>query len=180
MNKCVEALEKAAGDLDVAIGELRKMGLASAQKKATRSANDGVITVARGNGKVALLELNSETDFVARNTNFQSLATSIAHTALQTVDGKSSGGIIDIETSTLVSATLHGTASPVSEAVGVAISQLGENIVVRRSCVLLPSPAGGVVCNYVHNAYSPDVGRAAAAVAITSRATDKKALNRQS
>ena len=173
MKKCVDALNKTGGDLEEAIAELRKAGLATAQKKASRGAHEGAVAVASEPHGLAVVELNSETDFVARNSTFQSLVASIARTAvLGASDSK--GGELDL--AALSSAELVGEAAPVSEAIGVAVGQLGENLVLRRACVLVTPPAGGVVCSYVHNTYAPGIGRTAAAVALRSDASDPDAL----
>jgi len=177
MKKCVEALDKASGDIDEAIAELRKIGLASAQKKASRGANEGAVAIATGECTLAIVELNSETDFVARNDTFQALATSVARTALDSaVDASGGAGPFEVDVAQLGSATLDGDAAPVSEALGVAVGQLGENLVLRRACLLAAPPAGGMVCSYVHNTYSPGVGRTASAVSLASEAADRDAL----
>ncbi|KAL1514800.1 hypothetical protein AB1Y20_003886 [Prymnesium parvum] len=177
MKKCVEALDKASGDLEEAISELRKIGLATAQKKASRGAHDGVVCLARSDHAAALVEINSETDFVARNQTFQSLASSIARTALHSVDvASASSQAVEIDTSVVSTATLEGDTVPVAEALGVAVGQLGENLVLRRGFVLAEPTSGGVVCSYVHNTYSPNVGRTAAMVSLASTAQDRTAL----
>ena len=177
MKKCVEALDKASGDIEEAIAELRKIGLATAQKKASRGANEGAVSVFDGECALAIVEVNSETDFVARNDTFQGLAASIARTALSSgVDMSGGAGPFELDVATLGAATLDGDAAPISEALGVAVGQLGENLVLRRACVLAAPPTGGVVCSYVHNTYSPGVGRTAAAVSLGSAAADTAAL----
>ena len=181
MKKCVEALKKSDGDLNLAIDELRKSGLATAQKKASRDALEGAVAVSSGPLGLAIIELNSETDFVARNTTFQSLAASIAHTANLTTfqrDSPHRGEAPELDVALLGSADLTGEAKavPVSEAIGVAVGTLGENLVLRRACVLAAPPGGGVACSYVHNAYAPDIGRTAAAIALRSDAADADAL----
>lgn len=175
MKKCVEALDKADGDLDEAVTILRKAGVAAAAKKAGRGASEGAAAVAHGPGGAALIEINSETDFVARNDIFQKLCADVARTALGLAPpGEAAPAPVDA--AALGAAPLDGSTSSVTEALGVAVSQLGENLVLRRA-VALPTPAaGGVVATYVHNAYAPGVGRTAAAVVLSSTAGDAEAL----
>lgn len=185
MKKCVEAIDATGGDLEEAIAQLRKAGLAAAGKKASRGANEGAVAVAHTPAALALIELNSETDFVARNEVFHALAGDLARTALSTGLGSvSSTGLLtlDLPTSELGDRKLE-TESPaapgaesVNECVGVAVSQLGENLVLRRASLLLAPPEGGVVAAYVHNTYAPGIGRTAAAVALRSDAADADAL----
>lgn len=179
MKKCVEALDKASGDVEEAISELRKIGIASAKKKASRGANEGVVSVVNDGVKAAVVELNSETDFVAMNNTFCSLSLSLARTVLLgAVEDNGSKEPREVDISDLSETILDGDTCPVSEALGVAIGQLGENIVVRRACMLKAPPAGGVVCSYVHNTYSPNVGRIAALVTLASKTSDLEALRR--
>ena len=176
MKKCVEALNEANGDVDEAATILRKAGLAAAQKKAGRGATEGATAVAHGNGMLAVVEVNSETDFVARNELFQVLVGRIAQTALSLPAADSTTTHVQLDPAAISAAPLDGDVSTVGEALGVAVSQLGENLVLRRACRLATPPEGGLVASYVHNTYSPGVGRTAAAVALRSSATDTDAV----
>ena len=184
MKKCVDALAAADGDLDAAVDWLRKSGVATAHKKAGRGANEGAVVVASDQAGCVLIELNSETDFVARNGLFHELASGLAKESLSLVRGGGTGagsgagsgsGPYEIEPAVLAALPLPqaggaGGSLPAAEAISVAVSQLGENLVLRRACAL-PVPAeGGVVTSYVHNTYAPGLGRTAAAVALRSQA----------
>ena len=184
MKKCVDALAAADGDLDAAVDWLRKSGVATAHKKAGRGANEGAVVVASDQAGCVLVELNSETDFVARNGLFHELAGGLAKESLSLVRGGGTGagsgagsgsGPYEIEPAVLAALPLPqaggaGGSLPAAEAISVAVSQLGENLVLRRACAL-PVPAeGGVVTSYVHNTYAPGLGRTAAAVALRSQA----------
>jgi len=173
MKKCVDALAAAEGDLDAAVDWLRKSGVATAHKKAGRGANEGAVVVASGEAGCVVVELNSETDFVARNSIFHELANTVARESLSFVRGGSGrSGPYEIDQAALAALPLpqEGGSVPASEAISMAVSQLGENLVLRRACAL-PIPAeGGVVTSYVHNAYAPGLGRTVAAVALRSQA----------
>ena len=176
MKKCVDALEKAGGDVEEAVTILRKAGVAAAGKKAGRDASEGAAAVYHGPAGAAIVEINSETDFVARNEIFQKLCADVARTALGLAPAASDAGKVAIENDALGAAPLDGSAASVTESLGVAVSQLGENLVLRRA-VVLPTPAeGGVVATYVHNAYAPGVGRTASSVVLASTASDTDAL----
>jgi len=176
----VKALQEAEGDLEQAAIILRKMGVASAHKKAGRGAFEGAVAMAHTDDAVALVELNSETDFVARNEVFQQLTKGVAHNALelgvgQAVSATGEVRAVDMDALNVASLALAPEPTTIGEAIGVAMSQLGENIVLRRAqCLRLRG--SGVVGAYVHNAYSPGVGQTGAAVAIASDAADTAML----
>jgi elongation factor Ts len=189
MKKCVEALAASADDVEGAVAWLRKSGVASAAKKAGRGANEGAVAVAATDRELAVIELNSETDFVARNTVFQELARGVVRSALALGAAEAAAGPAprDLDLGALGRAPLAADggggggsgAPPVAEAVGVAAGTLGENLVLRRACVLrLADGAPGLIARYVHNAYADGVGRTAAAVALQSEAADADALRR--
>ena len=190
MAKCVEALKATDDDVDSAIDWLRKAGLASAGKKAARGAHEGAIALAGTDTALALVEVNTETDFVARNELFHALCADIAASALGLGEAGARG---DVDTAALGAESLPGRG-PVADAVALAVSQLGENVVLRRATVLgesprrhgcvqrsaasgrnaRASPAGaqnGVVSSYVHNAYAPHIGQIGAGVALECGAT---------
>ena len=159
MMDCKRALQETDGDMEGAVHWLRAKGLAKAAKKADRVAAEGVIALAsrqNGGGMTgALIELNSETDFVARNDAFQALARKIATAALE-VDG-------DVEA--LRASTLED-GKTVSESVTDLIATIGENLVLRRSARF--DVAAGTVGAYVHGALAgaPDLGRIGVLVAV--------------
>lgn len=185
MKECVKALKATEGNIEEAIAWLRKAGVASAHKKADRQTSDGAVVLAMGEAGIACVEVNTETDFVARNTVFQDLATSIARSCLSlsvSSAGATAGatGPLSIDVAALGASKLasgQAEAPMVSDALALAMTQLGENVVVRRAC-LLPIPENGLIASYVHNQYSPQLGRIGAAVALASDAADKAALKK--
>jgi elongation factor Ts len=156
MMDCKKALVENDGDLDAAVDWLRSRGLAKAAKKADRVAADGLIAVASKGKKAALIELNSETDFVARNEEFQALVRTIAEVAL-TTDGSLEA---------IKSAAFPGTGRDVAGEVTEAITRIGENMTLRRSDVL--SVDEGVVGTYVHAAVVPNLGKIGILVGLKS------------
>ncbi len=169
MMDCKTALQENNGDIEAAIDWLRTKGLAKAAKKADRVAAEGLIGVADGDGKTAIVELNAETDFVARNDQFQALVSAVATAALGT-DG----------TLSAVTATeLAGTGKTVETAITDAVATIGENMTLRRSDVL--SVETGVVASYIHSAAAPGLGKIGIIVALESAGDKAKlsALGRQ-
>jgi elongation factor Ts len=141
MMECKKALEETNGDIEVAIENMRKSGQAKAAKKAGRIAADGVIKVAIStDGKsAAMVEVNCETDFVAKDENFQSFADAIANRALNS-------DVADVEA--LVALPLHeGEATTIEEARQALISKIGENMTVRR---MMRFSTSGVLSSYLH------------------------------
>lgn len=139
MMECKKALVAAEGDIERAIDDLRKSGQAAAAKKAGRTAAEGVIAVATAeDGKVAVMvEINSETDFVARDSNFLEFADKVAQAALVNKEA-------DVEKLAALSTTDGET---VEEARNKLIQKIGENIQVRRAAILASE---GLVGSYVH------------------------------
>ena len=139
MMECKKALVETNGDLEAAAELMRKSGLAKADKKATRVAAEGVIVIERSGDhkRAAIVEVNCETDFVAREKDFQSFAAGVAKVALS----KNPGSLED-----LLGATLEGSQT-VDEARRALIAKIGENIGVRRYSVL---EAPAVVGTYLH------------------------------
>jgi elongation factor Ts len=166
MMDCKKALTENNGDIEQAIDWLRAKGLSKAAKKSDRVAAEGLVAVALDNsgagGVGAAIELNSETDFVARNELFQQAARKIAQIAL-TTDGK---------VETISAAPCDG--STVNEVVTNLIATVGENMMVRRAARF--SVENGAVAAYVHNAVTPELGRIGVLVALSSTASDKAAL----
>lgn len=155
MMDCKRALDENAGNMEVAIDWLRKKGLASAAKKSGRVAAEGLVAVATSVTMAAVVELNSETDFVARNDQFQELVGNIAAQAL------SAKG--DIET---VKSQKIATGKTVAESITDAIATIGENMNLRRTATL--SVKDGVVATYVHSAIKAGMGKIGVLVALES------------
>jgi len=154
MMDCKAALGETSGDLEAAVDWLRKKGLAKAAKKAGRIAAEGLIGIALGGGKGVVVEVNSETDFVARNDRFQGLVRMIANIALKV------GTDIDA-----IKAAKVGDLT-VSDAIHAAIATIGENITLRRAAQVTVKP--GVVGSYVHNSVSEGLGKIGVIVALES------------
>jgi elongation factor Ts len=125
MMECKKALEASNGDIDVAIEELRKSGVAKAGKKAGRVAAEGAITIAISgdNKKAIMIEINSETDFVARDTNFTTFVKAVGETALQNNSA---------DVAALSAATLQGQGKTVEETRLELVTKVGENVQIRR------------------------------------------------
>jgi elongation factor Ts len=155
MMDCKAALTETNGDLEAAVDWLRKKGLSKAAKKAGRVAADGLIGSELAKGKGVLVEVNSETDFVARNDHFQGLVKMIAQAAL-----KAGTNVDDILAAKAGSMTI-------GEAITSAIATIGENISLRRAAVLEANP--GVVSAYVHSQISEGLGRMGVLVALNSQ-----------
>ncbi len=156
MMDCKRALGETGGDLEGAVDWLRKKGLAAAAKKAGRVAAEGLVGVALGERVGALVEVNSETDFVARNDVFQGFVTTVARLAL---DG-------DGTTETLRATAFPGTGRTVAEEVTQLVGTIGENISLRRAARL--TVENGIVASYIHNAAAPGLGKIGVLVALES------------
>lgn len=169
MMDCKKALAETDGNIEAAVDWLRSKGLAKAAKKADRVAAEGLVGLATAGTKAAVIELNSETDFVARNEDFQAMVSAIANVALTT------GG----ELEEVASAQFPGTGRTIAEEVTEAVAKIGENMNLRRTAVL--SVTDGVVGSYVHSAVAPGMGKIGILVALESTG-DKavlEALGRQ-
>ncbi len=164
MMDCKTALQENDGDIEAAIDWLRTKGLAKAAKKAGRVAAEGLIGIAESEGKAAIVELNAETDFVARTDQFQALVSAVAAAALGT------DGTLDAVTA----AEFHGAGGSVQMAITDAIATIGENMSLRRSDVL--NVRTGVVATYIHSAVTPGLGKIGVIVALES-AGDKARLS---
>ena len=161
MMDCKSALGDTNGDIQAAIDLLRKKGLSKAAKKAGRVAAEGLIGVALRGLKGVVVEVNSETDFVARNDLFQGLVRMIANVALDVGT--------DVET---IKAGKVGDLT-VNDAINSAIATIGENITLRRAAQL--SVSAGIIGSYVHNSVSEGLGRIGVIVALESQG-DKDTL----
>jgi elongation factor Ts len=166
MMDCKKALSESAGDLEAAVDWLRKKGLSAAAKKSSRTAAEGLVGVAVNGKTAAVVEVNSETDFVAKNDIFQGFVRCVTQLAV------SVGG--DVEK--LAATTYPGTSKSVSEQLTENIATIGENQTLRRATRL--TVTNGCVSSYVHNAASPGLGKIGVLVAIESEA-DVEALGKQ-
>ncbi len=169
MMDCKKALQECGGDFEVAVDWLRKKGLAAAAKKSSRIAAEGLVAVAVAGTKGAVVELNSETDFVARNDKFQTLVNTIVNLELTTGD--------DLET--LKNAAYPDTGRTVVEEIADHVGVIGENMNLRRVAFL--SVEQGVVVSYMHNAVVPNLGKIGVLVALesTGDAAKLQALGKQ-
>ncbi len=163
MMDCKKALSEVGGDIDSAVDWLRKAGMASAAKKAGRVAAEGLVAVQADGASGAIVEVNAETDFVARNEQFQGFVGKVAHIAVE------QGG--DFEK--IKNAAIDG-AGTVDEAAKSLVATIGENINLRRSAGLKVS--NGVVASYIHNALTPNSGRIGVLVGLESEGDKEKLM----
>lgn len=166
MMDCKAALSETGGNLEAAVDWLRKKGLSKAAKKAGRVAAEGLVGVAVGATKGILVEVNSETDFVARNDLFQGLVKMVADAALD------AGASVD-----KILAAKAGSIT-IDEAIADTIAKVGENMSLRRAAEL--SVGKGAIGSYVHNAVSDGLGRIGVLVALESagKSDELKAFGR--
>ena len=166
MMDCKAALAESSGNLEAAVDWLRKKGLSKAAKKAGRVAAEGLVGVAVSSNKGILVEVNSETDFVARNDLFQGLVKMIADAAL------TAGA--DVEK---ILAARAGSIT-IADAIADTIAKVGENMTLRRAAEL--SVGKGVVASYVHSSVTDGLGRIGVIVALESggKADELKAFGR--
>jgi elongation factor Ts len=163
MMDCKAALNETSGDMEAAVDWLRTKGLAKAAKKAGRVAAEGLIGLAAKPKEAALVEVNSETDFVARNDTFQKMASGIAEAAL------GAKGNLD----KLAKAKFPGRNATVADTVKEMIGTIGENMTLRRTAFL--EVKKGAVASYMHNMMAPGLGKIGVIVALES-AGDPEAL----
>ncbi|MCB1509534.1 MAG: elongation factor Ts [Hyphomicrobiaceae bacterium] len=156
MMDCKAALTESGGDVEAAVDWLRKKGLSKAAKKSDRVAAEGLIGVASSGKSGAVVELNSETDFVARNDQFQSMVRTIAGIAAE------ANGDVDA----LLASAYPGASGSVEDHVKEMIGTIGENMTVRRTAAL--SVENGVVAEYVHNKVADGLGKIGVLVALSS------------
>ncbi|MDE2514544.1 MAG: elongation factor Ts [Rhodospirillales bacterium] len=154
MMDCKRALSEAGGALEPAIDWLRKKGLAAAAKKSGRVAAEGLIGIASAPGRAAMVEVNAETDFVARNETFQAFVQAVAGVALEAGE----------DIAAIAAAAYPGTGRSVAEELTHLIATIGENMTLRRARVL--RVAKGTVASYVHSAIKPGLGKIGVLVAI--------------
>ena len=162
MMDCKKALDETDGNMDAAIDWLRTKGLAAAAKKSGRVASEGLVGIAVDGTRGAVVELNAETDFVARNSEFQSFVASLANLAL---------GVPDLDGLKMVN--FPGTGRNVTEELTQKIATIGENMSLRRmQCIEV---SNGAIVSYMHNATATGLGRIGVLVALES-AADKERL----
>ena len=154
MMDCKAALSESAGDLETAVDWLRKKGLAKAAKKAGRVAADGLIGVALKANKGVVVEVNSETDFVARNDLFQGLVRMIADVALD----------VGADVEKILAARIGDRTA--ADAIAETIAKVGENMTLRRAAGL--SVGKGAIASYVHNSVVDGLGKIGVIVALES------------
>ena len=154
MMDCKRALVEADGDLDGATDWLRKKGLAAAAKKSGRVAAEGLVGVASAVGKAAVVEVNAETDFIARNEDFQAYVETVAKLALE----------VGEDLDALKATPYPGEGRNVADQLVHLVATIGENMALRRVRVL--SVKEGVVATYVHGAIRPGLGKIGVIVAI--------------
>ncbi len=158
MMDCKKALTENGGDLEASIDWLRAKGLAAAAKKAGRTAAEGLVGVVTSGTKGAVVEVNSETDFVAKNEQFQDFVRTVTGVVLET-------GTTDIDA---IAATAHPAGETVGDVLTNNIATIGENQSLRRAAVL--SVKEGAVISYVHNAAATGLGKIGVLVALESSA----------
>ena len=156
MMDCKSALAETKGDVEAAVDWLRTKGLAKAAKKAGRVAAEGLIGLGADAKEAALVEVNSETDFVARNDTFQTMASGIAKAAL------AAKGDLD----KLAKAKFPGGSASVADTIKEMIGTIGENMTLRRTAYL--TAKNGAVASYMHNLMAPGLGKIGVIVALES------------
>ncbi|MUO77748.1 elongation factor Ts [Agrobacterium vitis] len=164
MMDCKKALAENGGDMEASIDWLRAKGIAKADKKSGRTAAEGLIGIASAGTTAVVVEVNSETDFVARNDAFQDMVRGISTVALST------DGTVDA----INAANYAATGKTVADSIKDAIATIGENMALRRATQL--KVEDGVVATYVHNAVSDGLGKLGVLVALKSTG-NKEALN---
>ena len=158
MMDCKKALTETQGDVEAAVDWLRTKGLATAAKKAGRVASEGLVAVMSDGANGAIVEVNSETDFVARNERFQAFAKSVGDLVL--TSGNSDIKVLETE-------IFPGSERNVGEELTHLIATIGENLALRRADTL--SVTSGVVANYVHSATVPGLGRIGVLIGLESK-----------
>lgn len=161
MMDCKKALTECDGDMEKAVDWLRTKGLSAAAKKSGRIASEGLVGVAVSGTKAAIVEVNSETDFVAKNDKFQALVENVAKVALEAGD--------DVEK--LKKAAYPGTGRNVESEIAELVGVIGENMQLRRSATI----SGDVIVSYIHNAVSDNIGKIGVLVALSTKGDKEKA-----
>jgi elongation factor Ts len=168
MMDCKSALVETGGDMEAAVDWLRKKGLSKAAKKAGRVAAEGLVAIAVAGTSGVVVEVNAETDFLAKNEQFQTLARNVAGVALKVGD--------DVEA---VKVAAYPGGGTVQDAIANAIATIGENMALRRASKF--DVSAGVVASYLHNAAGEGLGRIGVLVALESpgKGDELAALGRQ-
>ena len=156
MMDCKRALTESAGDPEAAFDWLRKKGLSAAAKKSGRVAAEGLVGVVSDGTRAAMVEINSETDFVGRNEAFQALVEAVAKVALS----------VGSDLNAIRAAPYPGSGRTVAEEISHAVATIGENMTLRRATVL--TVPQGVVATYVHGALKPGLGKIGVLVGVES------------
>ncbi|MGA8192548.1 MAG: translation elongation factor Ts [Acetobacteraceae bacterium] len=154
MMDCKRALIETTGDVEAAVDWLRTKGLAAAAKKSGRIAAEGLVGVVSAPARAAMVEVNAETDFVARNQTFQAYVEAVAKIALQ----------VGEDLDAIKAAPFPGSGRTVADELTHMVATIGENMNIRRARVL--SVTGGVVATYVHNTLKPGLGKIGVLVAV--------------
>ncbi len=155
MMDCKTALAETNGDIEAAIDWLRKKGITKAAKKAGRTAAEGLVAIAVQGNKGVVVEVNSETDFVARNTEFQEMVTTIATVALTT------GADVDA-----VKAAAYPGGGTVDDKIQATVAKIGEHMALRRAAAIAVSQ--GVIGSYIHTQIIPGAGKIGVIVGLES------------
>ena len=144
---CKEALENTNSDIDKAIDYLRKKGISTAEKKGMRTANDGLVAIDSNNKEASIVEINSETDFVARNEDFQNFVSEISKICLK----------LKGDMDKIIDSKFENKNENVSETLTNLIAKIGENISIKR-CKYI-SVSNGLVGSYIHNVEKDNMGK---------------------
>ena len=160
MMDCKKALAETDGNLEAAVDWLRAKGLSAAAKKSSRVAAEGLVALKSAGAKAAVIEVNSETDFVARNEQFQNFVADLAGVVLET-------GATDVEA--IKDAAYPGSDKKAGEVLTDNIATIGENMNIRRASAL--EVEEGIVASYVHGAVADGMGKIAVLVGLKSSAS---------
>jgi elongation factor Ts len=160
MMDCKNALKENGGDIDAAMDWLRTKGIAKAEKKSGRVAAEGLVGILSNGNKASVAEVNSETDFVARNEQFQEIVRGVTATVLTT------NGSLEAVSAAAMTSNGTPTGKSVSETITEAIGTIGENMNLRRTAIM--EVTQGVVASYMHNASSEGLGKIGVLVALES------------
>ena len=154
MMDCKNALNETDGNMEAAVDWLRAKGITKAEKKAGRTAAEGLVAISSASHKAVVVEVNCETDFAARNDAFQDMVRNVVNVAINT----------DGSTEAVAAATYPGTSKSVTDAIKDLVGTVGENMSFRRSAML--TVKDGAIATYVHNAVSDGLGKLGVLVAI--------------
>ena len=168
MMDCKKALQENDANIENAMDWLRTKGIASAAKKSSRIAAEGLVAVAAYENSASVVEFNSETDFVAKNEDFQAFSKKIATMCVRLTDGS-------LEETLAAVCPQCAEGKPLKEEITDLVARIGENMNLRRTCKITVD--NGVVASYIHSAQAPDVGKIGVLVALESEASDKDALS---